>query len=67
MLTCQINLDIDECLVAALESLVICMHINTQCVNSNGSFECVCVDGYESVDGECQREINTFKLEVNYT
>ena len=38
-------------------SIVICTELNTDCVNTDGSFECVCVDGYELVDGECQREI----------
>lgn len=48
--------DIDECRLAALESLVICTQANTQCMNTDGSFECVCVDGYELVGGECIRK-----------
>ena len=42
--------------MAALEGLVICLQANTQCINNNGSFECVCVGGYELVDAECERE-----------
>lgn len=49
-------IDIDECREAALESSVICTQANTQCLNTNGSFECVCVGGYEPVDGECERK-----------
>lgn len=41
------------------------MTSNTQCVNTNGSYECICVDGYELVDDECQREINTLLLNFN--
>ena len=52
-----ITTDVDECFVAALESSVICVQLYTQCVNTDGSFECVCVDGYEPVDGECKRKI----------
>lgn len=48
--------DIDDCRVAALESLEICSKDNTLCVNTNGSFDCVCVDGYELVNQQCQRE-----------
>ena len=48
--------DVDECFMAALDSSVICLQPNTQCVNTNGSFECACVDGYEVLDGQCQRE-----------
>jgi hypothetical protein len=49
-------IDIDECRLAALASSVICTRANTRCLNRDGSFECVCVAGYEPVDGECERE-----------
>ena len=45
--------------MAALESLVICTQANTLCVNRDGSFECACVDGYELLDGECERKEST--------
>lgn len=38
-----------------MASSAICA-LNTQCVNIGGSFECVCVDGYELIDEECERE-----------
>lgn len=47
--------DIDECRVAALENSVVCAQPNTQCLNNEGSYECVCVDGYELVDDKCER------------
>ena len=52
----SLSQDIDECREAALMSSVICPQPNTQCVNTNGSFQCVCVDGYEVAETECQRE-----------
>lgn len=42
-------------------SSVICTQENTQCMNTEGSFECVCVGGYELVDGQCQRKSGLFK------
>lgn len=47
---------IDECRVAALSNLVICMQDNTECRNTPGDFECICVDGYELMGGACERE-----------
>ena len=64
MCTC---IDIDECLEAALASFVLCTELNAQCVNTDGSFECVCVDGYELVDGECKRKIPSFLAKWLYS
>ena len=48
--------------MAALQNTVLCTDLNTECVNTIGSFECVCVDGYELVDEECQRKIDYSKF-----
>ena len=41
--------------MAALAREVVCTQENTQCVNTDGSFECACVPGYELTDRNCQR------------
>ena len=46
--------DINECLEAAANQGDICLG-NTQCVNTPGSFECVCASGYMMMEGTCQR------------
>ena len=46
--------DVDECLEAVANQRDLCP-ANTVCVNTIGSFQCVCVPGYELVDGTCQR------------
>ena len=43
------NLDIDECAQAELNT---CSD-NSECVDTDGSFICVCEQGYFSLDGEC--------------
>ena len=55
MVLCNIIVDIDECLEAALSSVDLCDQ-NSQCVNSDGSFSCICVPGYEEINGTCSRE-----------
>ena len=37
--------DIDECANAALNDTELCTS-NSQCVNTEGSYECVCIQGY---------------------
>ena len=51
------NTDFDECLEAVANQRDICQ-ANTACVNTIGSFQCVCVPGYELVDGICQRKFS---------
>ena len=54
--------DIDECFQAAIIAFSICENdINTQCMNTKGSFNCTCVPGYYRVNGICRRKI---KLKV---
>ena len=49
--------DIDECLIAAITNTDLCQDdVNAQCVNLVGSYECVCVPGFERVNGTCQCE-----------
>ena len=47
--------DVDECLEAVANQRDICP-ANTVCINTIGSFQCVCVPGYELVDGTCRRK-----------
>ena len=40
--------DIDEC----LQGLDTCGS-NTVCINMEGSFECICMEGFVEIDGQC--------------
>jgi hypothetical protein len=42
-----IFLDINECLNGVCPS-------NSKCTNTDGSFSCNCIAGYQMVDGHCQ-------------
>ena len=55
-------IDIDECFEAALLSTNLCeSDPNSQCVNSAGTFECVCVSGYtRNENGTCESKISAF-------
>ena len=55
----DLSIDINECLAAALESANLCeSNQNTQCVNNDGSYDCVCVPGYNRVNGSCHRKLH---------
>ena len=41
--------DIDECEIGDNE----CVHIGQHCVNTEGSYYCTCVEGFEERDGYC--------------
>ena len=53
-------LDIDECALAIDD----CNTVVSFCMNTNGSFECVCRVGFNSSDDECTRKFYTSILEV---
>jgi hypothetical protein len=44
--------------VAALNATDLCEGVdNSQCVNTEGSYDCTCVPGYTLVNGSCEREL----------
>ena len=45
--------DIDECHEAALEDTGLCGR-NGNCINSEGSYDCICATGSALEDGTCQ-------------
>ena len=47
--------DIDECREAAVTSTLLCSN-TTRCLNVNGGFTCVCVDGFLNISGTCLGE-----------
>lgn len=58
--------DIDECLEAALSATDLCEEDkNSQCQNTEGSFECICVPGYEKMNETCSRK-QMFMLFISY-
>lgn len=51
------NTDVDECLQAALNAMDLCeVDKNSECLNTEGSFICVCVPGYEKINNTCSRK-----------
>ena len=53
-LTCYSLTDINECQQAALNSIVICDDESMLCMDTDGSFMCVCPQGTEFIDGQCR-------------
>ena len=45
------NSDIDECSETTDKALC---GVNSQCINTVGSYECVCATGYALVNGNCE-------------
>ena len=54
-LTPFISADIDECEDAAREGMVLCVD-NSKCINTRGSYNCTCFDGYNKINGSCERK-----------
>ena len=48
--------DIDECLEAAVYNIQLCTQ-NTVCVNTDGTYECPCISGFQLTNGTCQSEL----------
>lgn len=49
--------DKDECTEAAFDAVNLCeTDLNTQCLNTEGSFECVCAPGHTRINETCQRK-----------
>ena len=56
--------DIDECFEAALNATDLCEGDgNSQCLNTHGSYLCVCVPGHEDINGTCTRK--QWKLSIS--
>lgn len=51
--TCMINVDIDECLDNALSSDEPLCDTTQLCVNTNGSYLCVCPPGTVMIESSC--------------
>lgn len=50
-------LDTDECNL----SEKVCTKENEDCVNTPGSYKCVCSEGFEDKDGTCVQTVKTGK------
>ena len=48
-----LNLDVDECLMEAPEDLAHNCHSNANCINTDGSFMCLCSNGYSGDGRNC--------------
>uniref|UniRef100_A0A8D0FRT0 Cysteine rich with EGF like domains 2 n=1 Tax=Strix occidentalis caurina TaxID=311401 RepID=A0A8D0FRT0_STROC len=53
--------DIDECNLPEK----VCMKENQDCVNTSGSYKCVCSEGFEEKDGTCVQTVKTGKFMRN--
>lgn len=53
----MLSLDIDECNLPEK----VCMKENQDCVNTSGSYKCVCSEGFEDKDGTCVQTVKPGK------
>jgi len=56
-----LSLDIDECNL----SEKVCTKENEDCVNTSGSYKCVCSEGFEDKGGTCVQTVKTGKWLFN--
>ena len=51
-----IFIDVDECEDAARDGIVLCVD-NSKCINTKGSYNCTCFDGFIKINGSCERKM----------
>ena len=58
------HIDVNECLEAALNTVDLCKDINSECLNTEGSYVCTCVPGYERINETCSSKCYSYYLNI---